>query len=106
MLFVLILLFCSEVSGHIYVEDVYKVMDVAVGDILPYTSIQYKIQSSLRGFGIAAILSHLGIWAIKRTFLLFFKSFRSQINSYLVFWWIVLVFTVACAAVSVSIVQY
>lgn len=82
-------------------------MAVSAGELIPDATFPVKAQAALRGFGIAMLLSYLGIWAIKLNFLLFFKRLGTkEIRSYAIFWWVVLIFTIACGAISIGLMQF
>jgi hypothetical protein len=106
MIFALVLLLCSVSLGQVYLKDIYMLMGVARGDIIPDANFPHEAQRGLRAFGIAMLFSYLGIWAIKLNFLLFFKRLGAQITAYTIFWWIVLVFTMACGVVSIGLMQF
>ncbi|KAF2119898.1 hypothetical protein BDV96DRAFT_566279 [Lophiotrema nucula] len=106
MIIALGMLLTSAALGQVYLKDIYMLMGVAKGEIVPDANFPSKAQRSLRAFGIAMLFSYLGIWAIKLNFLLFFKRLGAQITAYLVFWWAVLIFTIACGAVSIGLMQF
>jgi len=49
------------INGQIVLKDVYTVMDVANGVILPDQHFPSTLQRGVRGFGIFMILSYIGI---------------------------------------------
>ena len=72
--------------GQVYLKDIYMLMAVSKGEIMPDPNFPKEAQRGLRAFGVAMLLSYLGIWAIKLNFLLFFKRLTTQITSYHYFW--------------------
>lgn len=65
-----------------------------------------KLISALRTEGVAAILSTVGIWAIKFNFLWFFRGFGRQIKTYMVLWWISFILVTACGIAQLGIIPY
>ncbi|KAF1849696.1 uncharacterized protein K460DRAFT_390372 [Cucurbitaria berberidis CBS 394.84] len=106
MIFALAMLLSSAILGQVYLKDIYMLMAVSKGAIMPDANFPHEARRGLVGFGIAAIFSYLGIWAIKLNFLLFFKRLGAQITPYIIFWWAVLIFTIACGAVSIGLMQF
>ena len=106
MLLALGMLLPVAALGQVYLKDIYMLMAVSKGEMMPDPNFPNDAQRGLRAFGVAMLLSYLGIWAIKLNFLLFFKRLITQTTSYHYFWWAVLIITIACGAVSVGLIQF
>jgi hypothetical protein len=52
------------------------------------------------------VLFYSGLWAVKLSFLLFFRSFGAKIQSYEIYWWVVLVITVIGYIGCIADMQY
>ncbi|KAF2142290.1 uncharacterized protein K452DRAFT_358129 [Aplosporella prunicola CBS 121167] len=106
MLFAWVLLLCVAALGQAYLKYIYMLMAVSKGELQPDPNFPRDAKRGLRAFGSAMLFSYLGIWAIKLNFLLFFKRLGNQITAYLIFWWVVLLITIACGAVSIGVMQF
>jgi hypothetical protein len=92
--------------GQAYLKDIYMLTAVSKGEMMPDANFPKEARRGLRAFGIAILLSYSGIWAIKLSFLLFFRRFGTQVAAYLMFWWAVLIVTIACGAVNIGLMQF
>jgi hypothetical protein len=92
--------------GQVYLKDIYMLMAVSSGDMMPDPNFLEEAQRGLRAFGIAMLLFYSGIWAIKLSFLLFFKRFGAQFAAYRIFWWAVLIITIASGAITIGLMQF
>jgi len=106
MLFALVLMCGVSVISQLVLEYVYAMRAVGSGEVMPGPTYLEEMQMGMRGFGVAGILWWVGIWTVKLNFLIFFYRLGSQITGYRIFWWIVLVFTVGCAATSIALMQF
>lgn len=106
MVFALGMLLSVAGLGQAYLKDIYTLVAVSNHEMMPDPNFPKEAQRGLRAFGITMVLLYLGIWAIKLSFLLFFKRLGTRITAYLIFWWAVLIVTVACGAASIGTMQY
>jgi hypothetical protein len=98
MMFALALLLSVVVLAQIFLADVYKVIEVVNGHVIPDATFPDTMRHGQLGFGAALTISLFGILAVKINFLLFFKRLGTRITSYLIFWYFMLFITVACGA--------
>ncbi|KUJ19324.1 uncharacterized protein LY89DRAFT_581825 [Mollisia scopiformis] len=106
MIVALALLLGNNIQDQLYLKYIYFLESVSNGLVTPGPDFLTDIQKGVKGFGIASLLSFIGIWLIKLNFIFFFKRLSTQLTAYLVFWWIVLGVTIACGAVSIVVVQF
>ena len=110
MLFALSMLLSVAALGQVFLKDIYMLMAVSKGRMIPGPNFSKDAQKGLQAFGVAMLFSYLGIWAIKLNFLLFFRRLITKMTSffvfYLIFWWAVLIITIACGAVSIGLMQF
>ena len=82
-------------------------MGASAGEFIPHASFPIKAQGAFQGLGTATLLTFPATWTLKPNFLLFFKRLgKRQIRSYSIFWWVVLVFTLARGVVSIGLMQF
>ncbi|KAK8112988.1 hypothetical protein PG984_013514 [Apiospora sp. TS-2023a] len=89
-----------------YLGDFYLVLAIMNRRALPGPDFPERMESSMRGTGIAVVLSTVGIWAIKLNFLTFFRRFGAQIRAYMVAWWVACLLVVASAVAQIGMVPY
>lgn len=106
MLLALGMLFSVAALGQVYLKDIYMLMAVTKGEMIPGPKFPEEAQRGLRAFGVAMLFSYLGIYAIKLNFLLFFRRLVTKRTSYVIFWWAVLIITIACGTVSIGLMQF
>lgn len=106
MLFALALLLCVASLGQVCIQDMYTIMAVANNERMSGSDSSMAAQRGMRVAGVAGLLSFLGIWAIKLNFLLFFRRLVVKITKYMILWWAVLIITIACGAITISLTQF
>lgn len=106
MIVALMLLLSIGILAQVFLVDVYTVVDIENGKIMPDATFPQTLLRGLRGSGATLIIGIVGIVAVKVNFLLFFKRLGTQITTYLVLWYIVLFITLACSAASLGLVGY
>lgn len=106
MIFALMLLIAIATLGQIFLGDVYKLVDVENGNIIPDVTFVQTTLNALRGSGASLTIAVVGIIAVKVNFLLFFRRLGAQITMYLIFWYVVLFITIACGAASLGLMGY
>ncbi|KAK3331311.1 hypothetical protein B0H66DRAFT_546300 [Apodospora peruviana] len=89
-----------------FLGDVYWMLDVQNGRIMPGPDLFKRMETSLRAVGLISILTVIGIWTIKMNFLLFFYRLGHQIKLYLIFWWVAVALTIACGAAALGMIPY
>lgn len=89
-----------------YLGDFYLVLAIHNRRALPGPDFAARMESAMRGTGIALVLSTVGIWAIKLKFLAFFRRFGAQIRAYMVIWWAACLLVVASAVAQIGIIPY
>ena len=91
--------------SQIYLVDIYRSMpianDASISDHERSTEAQ-----GLQAFAVSSVVTHIGIWAVKMNFLLFFRRLGMQITAYRIAWWFVLVVTIACGIASLALVEF
>ncbi|KAK7963951.1 hypothetical protein PG988_010925 [Apiospora saccharicola] len=87
-----------------YLGDFYLVLAIMSRRALPGPDFPERMESSMRGTGIAVVLSTVGIWAIKLNFLTFFRRFGAQVRAYMVAWWVACLLVVASAVAQIGMV--
>ncbi|KAF2113622.1 hypothetical protein BDV96DRAFT_688594 [Lophiotrema nucula] len=105
MMFALANLFLVVVLGQLFIPEVYATTEYKKDAPHSEDFLEHFLRG-LRGSGAAMIAMYVGVWAIKLSFLLFFKRLGAQIKEYIVAWYVVLVITVGCGAVSLGMQQY
>ncbi|KAK3335205.1 hypothetical protein B0T19DRAFT_436090 [Cercophora scortea] len=106
MFVALVLLLATAIIGQLVLKYIYTLMEVGNGEYLPGPTFLDDTATGLHAFGAASLLWYIGIWIIKLNFLIFFYRLGSKIREYLIFWWIVLVITIGCGALSIGIMQF
>ncbi len=102
----LMILIATAILGQLFLDRIFMLMDVSNGLLAPWPTFLDDTKALLRAFGAAILLWYIGIWLIKLNFLVFFYRLGNQINSYLIFWWIVMVTVVGCGIAEVAMVQF
>lgn len=95
MIFAWALMLAVTIVTQVFADAMYKVSDILSGRVLP--SPQFSIWSTQTGrAGLAIIiLSITSLWAIKISFLVFFKRLGTEkIRSLRIHWWIVTILTI------------
>lgn len=105
-MFAFALLLSVVAIGQAFLEDLYKEIAFENGQLQPDANLPNAVEKGLHGFGAAMTISLVGISAIKINFLVFFKRLGTQITSYLVFWYIVLVVTIGCGVTNIAMMDY
>ncbi|OAK95324.1 hypothetical protein IQ06DRAFT_309680 [Phaeosphaeriaceae sp. SRC1lsM3a] len=106
MMFALVLLLSIAAIGQVFLVDVYKIVDIENGKVMPDATLPDTMRNGLRGFGAALTIALVGILAVKINFLLFFKRLGTQITTYLVFWYAVFFITISCGATNLGLMDY
>ncbi|KAF2267293.1 hypothetical protein CC78DRAFT_566250 [Lojkania enalia] len=106
MMFALALQLSVAVLGETFLDDVYLIVEFENGERAPDKNFSNIMKRGLRGFGAALTISLVGITAVKLNFLLFFRRLGTQITSYYVIWWIILIFTLGCGGVNLGLMDY
>ncbi|KAK3693423.1 hypothetical protein B0T22DRAFT_40136 [Podospora appendiculata] len=106
MLVALVMLLATAILGQLVLKYIYTLMEVGNGEYLPGPTFLDDTATGLHAFGAACLLWYIGIWIIKFNFLIFFYRLGGKIREYLIFWWIVLVLTIGCGALSIGIMQF
>ena len=83
----------------------YLVFDVETGSPPPPTFLSSLVTFLHAGFAVV-FLQLCGLWAIKLSFLVFFRKLIHNVTGILTWWWCVLIVTVAGWVLSVGIQEY
>ena len=77
-------------------DDMYLTIAVASGQLYPPPpDIAELTQTYTRSFGAVIALFYAGLWAIKLSFMLFFRRLGHNVSNQKVLWWTILFFVVA-----------
>ncbi|ROW03357.1 hypothetical protein VSDG_01244 [Cytospora chrysosperma] len=76
------------------------------GQLIPGADFFDNSRKGLRAFGIACLISYVGIWIIKINFLVFFYRVGHHVEAYLIGWWIVMILVIGCGAAEIGTLQY
>lgn len=106
MLASLLILAALAASLQHYLGDFYLILAIHNRLAQPGLDLSARMESAMRGTGIALVLSTVGIWAIKLNFLTFFRRFGAQIRAYMVAWWVACFLVVASAVAQIGIIPY
>ncbi|KAM7193329.1 hypothetical protein V8F33_007872 [Rhypophila sp. PSN 637] len=90
----------------IFLGDIYWMLAVENGKVIPGPDVFDRIGKSLRASGLISVLNMIGIWTIKLNFMLFFYRLGHQIRVYRIFWWIAVVVVMSCGIVALGVVPY
>ncbi|KAK8859676.1 glycoside hydrolase family 31 [Apiospora arundinis] len=88
------------------IDDIYLVLHVQNQQVMPGLDFPDRLTSGMRGHGAALLLNTTGIWAIKLSFLAFFRRFGAKVRSYMITWWVACALVVVCGAVYFAIFPY
>ncbi|KAK7995128.1 hypothetical protein PG990_013901 [Apiospora arundinis] len=100
-----VLVALAAVVQH-FLGDIYLVLLVQNQQVVPGQDFPDRLTSAMRGDGAALLLDKTGIWAIKLSFLAFFRRFGAKVRSYMITWWVACGLVVACGAVYFIIFPY
>ncbi|KAI1332959.1 hypothetical protein F5Y16DRAFT_354444 [Xylariaceae sp. FL0255] len=89
-----------------FLGDIYLIQHVENGTLVPSADFPNTLVRGLRFDGTAIILDTIGIWSIKFSFLLFFRRFGREIQSYMTLWFIALVVVAAAGGAHIGLVPY
>ncbi|ROW07506.1 hypothetical protein VPNG_07141 [Cytospora leucostoma] len=106
MLFTLCLYLAVAILGQLFLGYVYDMTAAENGKLIPGVDFYRNSRKGLRAFGIATLISYVGIWIIKFNFLVFFYRLGHNVKSYYIGWWIVLIIVVGCGAAEMGTLQY
>ncbi|KAI0169717.1 hypothetical protein GGR52DRAFT_592281 [Hypoxylon sp. FL1284] len=91
---------------QVFLSDIYFIQNVENGVVLPTPDFADRLIVGLRADGAAIILETVGIWSIKFNFLLFFRQFGRQVQSYMTLWYIAVVVVAAAGAAHIGVIPY
>ena len=94
MLTLLVLFVGITINAQLHIDDVYLVMDVTNGVVVPPpTFLNEDLPRALRAIFANNTLSSIAVFGVKFNFLLFFRRLGADITEYKIFWWIVVLVT-------------
>lgn len=91
---------------HVLLPGLYNMIHAEAGTYIPGPTFLDDTVYALRLSGVANILTYVGLWLIKASFLVLFYRLGHQIRRYLYVWWVFTVAIVACGAVSIGLSNY
>ncbi|KAI0100907.1 hypothetical protein GGR51DRAFT_531356 [Nemania sp. FL0031] len=91
---------------QLFLGDIYQTQRVENGIEVPTAEFPSVLLSGLRVDGIVLILDTIGIWSIKFSFLLFFRRFGRQIQSYMNCWYVAVAITAAAGIAHIGLIPY
>lgn len=101
-----LLLLAIAILGQFMKGPTYLVVAIGTGEVLPPPDFLQQLQLYPRGQVVFFWLYFTGLWAIKLSFLLFFRRLGNRVRSQKIIWWIVLALTVAFFVTVVGILDY
>ncbi|XDG02162.1 hypothetical protein ABKA04_001777 [Annulohypoxylon sp. FPYF3050] len=105
MLVAICFLLSVSVVGQLFLKYAY-IMNALNEGAIPSPDYIDEITRGTRAFASIMLLDFLGIWLVKFNFLLFFRRLGSHVNTYLIFWWVVLIFNLVAGATVVGMMEY
>lgn len=87
-------------------DGIYLAIDVYSGQIAPPPDVLEKVLVFLHKELAVNLLFLTSLWAIKASFLVFFRRLVYQIRPLMILWWVVVFSTVASFAISVGVTEY
>ncbi|OMP88825.1 hypothetical protein BK809_0005546, partial [Diplodia seriata] len=106
VLFAWIIALSITISWQILAKDMYLDNRVASGRQLPPVDFVPRVERFLKGSAAIVFLFYSTLWAIKLSFLLFFRRIYMNIGRLVAVWWVILGFTIAAWAVCVGTIEY
>lgn len=91
---------------HIFLPGFYNMVHAVDGTYVPGPTFLDDMAKSLRLAGVGVILTNIGLWLIKASFLVLFYRLGYKIRSYLYMWWVFTVIIVACGAANIALSDY
>lgn len=95
MLGALLLILIAAILNQIGLVYLYHMAD---GSFIQRPNFLNETRTGIRLLGVTNALSYIGIWLVKFSFISFFYRLAGRIKEYLIFWWIVVIITLACGA--------
>jgi hypothetical protein len=99
-------LFINAVLWQVSKDYLYEGIAVSTGQLLPPADFPRNMETYLRRSAAVIVLFNTGLWAIKLSFLIFFKRLVQNVKNQKIVWWTVLAFTVATFFVCLGSIDY
>ena len=106
VLIALIMALASAIIWQIYAKTMFTLMAVANGHRLPGPTFVRDSESYCRATLAVFILFFSTLWAIKFSFLIFFKRLGENVKGQRILWWPIFGFTLATYFASIGVIQY
>lgn len=92
---------------QVYVRYAYLLEALERGQVSPLQPNLFSdIRKGLLGFGLSYPLTTIGVFIVKLNFLFFIRRLSTNIRTYTVFWWIVLVFNVGVTGTLIGLQDF
>lgn len=107
VIFAWLLTLGSAIDWQIIARKMYQAVAIAEAQLRPLPpTFATDAESLLRGTLVVDLFYPCSLWAIKMSFLLFFRRLGHNVTGQNFLWWSVLGFTVASYLVCIRIIQY
>ena len=107
VVFAWLLAFLTAVDWQIVAKFMYRFLAVTSGQLWPPPpTIVRDTEQYNKGSVVVFVFFYTSLWAVKLSFLSFFKRLGRNVRKQKVLWWCVFAFTVASYVVCVGITQY
>ena len=106
VIFALILALASAILWQIFANDMFVLMAVSSGHKMPTPGFVDNSEAYFKASVAVIAFFYSTLWAIKVSFLVFFKRLTKNVRRQQLLWWPVLGFTVATYFVCIGTIQY
>ena len=106
VMFALILALASAILWQIFASDMFELMAVSSGHKMPTPGFADNSEAYFKASVAVIAFFYSTLWAIKVSFLVFFKRLTKNVRRQQLLWWPVLGFTVATYFVCIGTIQY
>ncbi|CAG8975094.1 hypothetical protein HYALB_00008934 [Hymenoscyphus albidus] len=105
--FAWMLLLGTALLWTVIINNFYEIANFLSGKAYLTATFPHSLEQYLHGSLAAWLMFYLVLWTIKINFLLFFRKLGDKVtNYYKIYWWAVLIFTLAAGIVCVGTIQY
>ena len=106
VLFALLLALASAILWQIFANDMFDLMAVSSGHKTPTPAFVDNSEAYFKASVAVIAFFYSTLWAIKVSFLLFFKRLTKNVRHQQLLWWSVSGFTIATYFVCIGTIQY
>ena len=102
-----LLLLTNALAWQMSKDDLYEVIAVSSGQLYPPPSdLSTTATAYLRRSVAVIVFFHSGLWAVKLSFMLFFRRLAQNVSGQKVLWWTILVIVVASWLACLGTIHY